>query len=110
MNLMDDLSRFDLSRQELLHTEMEQIQARGYDFMSAVVTGDIDRMERIFEIFVCLSETKRDIPTLQEYYGGVPISDFKDRISISAAIRYVVFVVDKVRNLVDWRVQPQPFS
>ena len=109
-DILQELDKFDLSRRELLSTEIEQIQVMGFDFLNAVKGGDKDRRDRIFRIFLELAKTKEGLPSLQEYYAGKKIGFFKHTITEDRAIGYVVYIVDNVRGLADFRVKPQSFK
>ena len=109
-DLLNELAKFDLSKTQLLNTEIEQIQLMGYDFLNAHKMGDIDRCIRIFHIFKELAKSKEGLPDLNEFFGGKKIGFFKHSITVQGAMQYVLNIVDKVRVMNDFRMKPEPMK
>jgi hypothetical protein len=111
---MLELDKIDLSsmskHEELLRSEMDQILMLAWDFHSSYKVGDIQRCTRIFHIINDIAVTKKDLPTLQDFFEGEKIGRYKDTIDLRYASKYVIAIQDRVKGLNDWRVKPTAFK
>ena len=108
---MDDIDTLmmnaNLMQQELLRSEIEQIQVLVMDLVSAVKVNDVARRNKIFSIIMQIVKIKGgELPTLKEYFKGQKISRYRAMIDESLAIEYALKVMQTVRDKSDWRVKP----
>ena len=105
-----DNSLFDMQGQSLLITEIQQIQALCWDYLQADKSRDYLRRNTIFRILMALSKVKRDIPSLQEYFGGKRVGHFRNTITDENARFWVLLIMDRARGMSDTRVSPEPLD
>ena len=108
---MDDLDSLmmnaNLMQQELLRSEIEQIQVLVMDLISAVKVNDVARRNKIFSIIIQIVKIKGgELPTMKQYFKGQKISRFRSMIDESLAVEYALKVMQDVRDKSDFRVKP----
>ena len=104
-----DLSKFT-TKEELNRVEIEQVQIMAWDFFNSYKMGDQQRTIRIFHIILHIAKTKRELPTIQEYFKGKRIGRYKHTITLPMASKYVAHLSSEIKRISDWRVQPVPFK
>ena len=116
MEDMEELERMIMSgrndnlKEALNRVEIEQVQMMAWNFFSAYQMGDTQRAIRIFHIIKYIAQTKRELPSLQDYFRGRRIGRFKNTITMPEAARYVAVVSSEIKKLTDWRVKPVPMT
>lgn len=95
-------------KEALNRVEIEQVQMMAWNFFSAYQMGDWQRCIRIFHIIKYISQSKQELPTLQDYFKGRRIGRFKQTITMPEAAKYVAVVSSEIKKLTDWRVKPTP--
>lgn len=107
---LDDLDLNEFRRkEELLRTEIDQIQMRAWDFFNAYAMGDIQRCIRIFHIIKNIAKTK-DLPSMQDVFKGKKIGRYKHVIGINEAAKYVAVINDIMKDKSDFRVKASPIK
>jgi len=117
----EDLSKFESEidsrleelqkeRSRILKLDIQHIQEFVWAFTQAYQNGDMHRCGRILDILITLSHIKEELPTLQEYFGGMKIGRYKGTIHIDKASEWVTYLGEIIIGKTDYRVKPEPVS
>lgn len=68
------------------------------------------RRNRLFQIIAMLAEQRDELPTVQEYFGKREYGVFRKSIAEMQALEYVSAIQDKIMELQNPAVQPQPID
>ncbi len=115
---MDDLEKMEIEiekrmrdlqfrKDQILNLNIQHIQEFVWAFTRAYENGDIQRCGRILDIMITLSHNKKEIPTLQEYFGGERIARYKGTIHIDKASEWITYIGEMIIEKTDFHVKAE---
>ena len=101
------------SWQPLYSTDMERLYNLIYDFYNAYKLGDVPTIKRTFHIIKSIARMKQELPTFEDFLKIFSVSRpsrFRNRAYITLCAEYVAYLHERISEMSQGGLQPEPFS